>query len=282
MQFDEIDILGALTSLLKTIKETDKLKSKTLEEWPTVATTKMKFKEDSKAIYQSQELSGLDECNMYYASNYQGYCTKITDCIKSRLAWSDLELMHDILILSTQGWEKLKEDENEEVKNSITRVVERFQIPLKGAGTAVYDILPEFNDIIDYALSYISLSTLYYRSIWWRLFHAPGSTSWSNVLILIELLFSLPASNGKVERIFFLGKFHQSTMRSQLGNDSLDDLLIRNSDKIPLENYSPDASIDSWWSSKARRPWEQGEHIKSNNQVGIYSFQFRLSLQFRL
>lgn len=37
MQVDEIDILGALTSLMKTIKETDKLKSRPLEEWPTYA-----------------------------------------------------------------------------------------------------------------------------------------------------------------------------------------------------------------------------------------------------
>ena len=37
MQFDEIDILGALTSLLRTLKEVDKLASK--RAWPTFAAT---------------------------------------------------------------------------------------------------------------------------------------------------------------------------------------------------------------------------------------------------
>ena len=37
MQSDEIDILGALTCLLKTLKETDKLSSVPLVEWPTYA-----------------------------------------------------------------------------------------------------------------------------------------------------------------------------------------------------------------------------------------------------
>ena len=110
MQFDEIDILGVLTSLLKIIKETDKLKSKSLEEWPTIAGIKKKFRnEDGKVTYQNQELSGFDE--RYYTNKYQDYCSKVTDCIKSRLAWFDVELMRDIIhyylfysvILSTQG-----------------------------------------------------------------------------------------------------------------------------------------------------------------------------------
>ena len=37
MQSDEVDVLAALTSVLKTLKETEKLSSKDLEEWPTCA-----------------------------------------------------------------------------------------------------------------------------------------------------------------------------------------------------------------------------------------------------
>lgn len=39
MQSDEVYILGALTCLLKTLKETDKLASRLLEQWPTYAAT---------------------------------------------------------------------------------------------------------------------------------------------------------------------------------------------------------------------------------------------------
>ena len=39
MQSDKVDILGALTCLLKTLKETDKLASEPLTEWTTYAAT---------------------------------------------------------------------------------------------------------------------------------------------------------------------------------------------------------------------------------------------------
>ena len=39
MQYDEVDILGAMTSLLKTLKEIENLNSKPLDQWPTYAAT---------------------------------------------------------------------------------------------------------------------------------------------------------------------------------------------------------------------------------------------------
>ena len=87
--------------------------------------------------------------------------------------------------------------------------------------------------------------------MWWRLFRAPDSASWSNALILAELLFSL---SGKVERVFSLVTTIKVQKRSQLGNDSLDDLVILNSDKTVLNKFSQDSSIDLFWSAKTRRP----------------------------
>lgn len=39
MQSDEVDILGALNALLKTLRETEKLASKPQDQWPTYAAT---------------------------------------------------------------------------------------------------------------------------------------------------------------------------------------------------------------------------------------------------
>ena len=41
-----------------------------------------------------------------------------------------------------------------------------------------------------------SLSTLEYCSVWWRLFNSLSASEWSNALALVQLLLSLPASNG--------------------------------------------------------------------------------------
>ena len=55
---------------------------------------------------------------------------------------------------------------------------------------------------MDYAAHFISLSTLEYRSVWWQLLNAPSKSDWQNALLLIELLFSLPASSGILEKVF--------------------------------------------------------------------------------
>ena len=61
MQNDEIDILETLTSLLKTLHETETLATKPLEQWSTSysATLKKFTNEDNKVCYQSQEVNTL-------------------------------------------------------------------------------------------------------------------------------------------------------------------------------------------------------------------------------
>ena len=57
--------------------------------------------------------------------------------------------------------------------------------------------------MIEYAVEYIAVSSHDYKSIWWRLFHAPNASEWQNALTLATLLFSLPASNGNLESLFY-------------------------------------------------------------------------------
>lgn len=115
MQSDEVDILGTLTSLLRTLKETDKLSSTSLDQWPTyVATLRKCTEEDSSKVYQCQQLKRFSEAEQLYTSHYEVYCSRVSQCIKSRLSWSDLQLLRDIIfMLSPQGWEKALEEEND-------------------------------------------------------------------------------------------------------------------------------------------------------------------------
>ena len=68
------------------------------------------------------------------------------------------------------------------------------------------EIVGEFIALVQYAIQFISISTLDYHAVRWRLFHAPITSEWSNVLILAKILFSVLSSNGKLERVF-----HSST-----------------------------------------------------------------------
>ena len=57
MQYDHLDILQALTSVLQTVKEIEKRSTTALDQWPTYAATVEKCtEEDGKTEYQCQEL----------------------------------------------------------------------------------------------------------------------------------------------------------------------------------------------------------------------------------
>ena len=147
-------------------------------------------------------------------------------------------------------------DENNSLE-AVDRLVEHFSAPLVSAGANVDEIHAEFEGVIQYATDYISLSTLDYRAVWWRLLNAPSASDWINVLTLAELLFSLPASNEKLERIFSQLNIIESNKKTSLTNDTLDDLLMVSTMGSPLEEFNPDKAIDLWWGDKIRRPMQK-------------------------
>ena len=161
--------------------------------------------------------------------------------------------MRDIItVLATQGWEKLVRECTQ--LDGLRRLISHFTIPLESAGIDCSKIPEEFEHVLLYAIEFVSLFTLEYRSVWWRLFNSPFSSEWSNALGLMELLLSLPASNGKVERSFSQMNVIKTSKRSLLSNDTLDDLLLLTVDGVPLADFNPDAAIDIWWNDKQRRP----------------------------
>lgn len=266
MQSNDLDVLGAFTSLLRTVKEINKLSSKSLQQWSTYAATLKKLtEEDGEMVYQCQTLKKFEQAKRLYESHHQEYCFSVTSCLKSRLAWSDLQVVRDIIfLLASQGWQKvLDEEEDSEPEHgndkpdpmeAIVRLGERFKSPLEAAGADLDELPKEFREMLMYATQFISLSSMDYQAVWWRLFHAPSASEWSNILLLAELIFSLPFSNGKLERIFSTLKVIKVDKRASLSNSTLNDLLVLNADKIPLQDFNPDPCIELWWKEKTRRP----------------------------
>ena len=160
---------------------------------------------------------------------------------------------------------------SEDPLDAIDRLVDRFKFPLEGVSESaeISEIRGEFETMVSYATQFISLSTMEYHSVWWRLFHAPNCSEWSNILCLASLLFSLPVSNGKIERAFSQVNLLKSSKRTSLGNETLSDLLVLNADKVPLQDISPEAAIDLWWNAKARKPSHgPRKHYKKRTPLG--------------
>jgi hypothetical protein len=101
--------------------------------------------------------------------------------------------------LETQGWQKIV-DENEPLDQieAVFRVGSRFRAPLESAGVDIDELCAEFKDVLNHGTQFISLSTLNYQEVWWKIFHSPDSAQWTNLLTLVKLFLSLPASNGEL------------------------------------------------------------------------------------
>ena len=145
MQSDDLDILGAISSVVKSVRDTNKLSSTPLEKWPTYdyLIKNTSVDDEGQESYQSQELKNYSQAKAHYAALYQEYCVKVVECIKSRLAWSDLDLLRDIIfVLATQGWEKIVEAG--EPLEAIDRLVLRFGVPLRKANVQAAEVTSEF------------------------------------------------------------------------------------------------------------------------------------------
>ena len=71
MQADELDILGALSNLLRTVKETNKFNTKLLYQWPTYAATMKKITgENGKKVYQGQVLKKFTNAKSHFENHH--------------------------------------------------------------------------------------------------------------------------------------------------------------------------------------------------------------------
>ena len=74
--------------------------------------------------------------------------------------------------------------------------MESFRTPLEGVGAVVSEICSEFEEVVLYATQFIALSTI------GSLVAVVSLTEFFRMVTLATLLFSLPVSNGKLERVF--------------------------------------------------------------------------------
>ena len=87
-------------------------------QWYQYAATMRKIvkegEDDDCTMYQCQKLKKFSGAVSFYSSKHEEYACAVAKCIKSRLSWSDMDLMWDIIfMLSTHGWKKALEENND-------------------------------------------------------------------------------------------------------------------------------------------------------------------------
>ena len=114
--------------------------------------------------------------------------------------------------------------------------------------------------MITYVKQYLNLTTEDYHTTWWKLFNCAESGKWNNILLIVEIVFSLPVSNAAVERVFSRINITKSNRRCSLSEDRLDELVRIAIDGLPLKQWDASLAIKLWWSDKQRRPQSDSEN----------------------
>ncbi len=164
-----------------------------------------------------------------------------------------MTLLRSILaFIDTRGWcqnssTSDNDKEVDEVKIAVEYIVSHFREPLEASGVNLADIQDETEEIVEYARQYMSIETECYKKIWYKLHVAPDSQKWKNVLALCKLVFSLPFSNGHVERIFSTLKVIKTDRRTKLLTSTLCDLLEIKVEEPPLADFDAKQAVELWW-----------------------------------
>ena len=270
LQDDQINIVQGIKQILKSHSSLKRLTSKNPAEWPVTKVVLSKVRDENGGkVYQGSELRRFTDTTITTCQNEAIADLKSLDNeMRARLEWSDVDLMRSVLVfLDTQSWQELDgslhhkgEEEEEmdddhlgEIRAAVLSITDLFRAPLEARGVDLTSILDEVEDIVEYARTYLRISTDSYRKVWYQLISSPDSAKWANILMVSELLFSLPFSTAKVERLFSTLKVIKTERRTSLSCSTLNDLLEVNTEGPTLPNFSPDSAVDLWWRDTTTR-----------------------------
>ena len=284
-QEDNVDTVNAMLCLAKAKNRLQLFKEKDFEKLPHVKQFLGKCKQlDGELFYQNMKLSGFEDAKASAKVTTNIVVEKVTSCIRKRLEEEeDSEFLFKQVaqVLNTEGW--IRTDENGEVDTefadeAILSLKVRFQKPLSAAGVEISDaeFFNQWGSLLEYAKEFISVANTPYRVCWRRIFLSPRSSSWKDVLTLIQLLFTIPISNAKLERMFSKMKQVKVIERCSLSQKRLESILRIIEDGPSIEDFDPTSAVNLWLAEKGRRPNQskRRHYVKrkeSNNTLGSLS-----------
>ena len=195
--------------------------------------------------------------------------------------WSDPGLLRSILVfIDTKNW--IYKDDGVggdytmfEVRESVECIVTKFRDLLEAKEASLSSVQDEVEEIIEYSQKFLPISTSSYREIWYKLHTCHDSNRWPTLLLLSELVFSLPFSNSRVEQIFSSLGSIKTKRRTNLSTTTLHNLLEIFIEGPPLSKFSPDSAVNLWWKKcntsqrvhqKPRKPYRPRKKSSNRNR----------------
>ena len=267
LQSDELCVVRAIDSVMKAKTTIDKLKTKPFNELPSVAKVLDRVKnEEDGHFYQGIQLKDYNSGLVFLQSHCSEWVVALEECLRKRLQYQDTDLLtHAVTILATYGWQRSESPCF--AYEALDAICRRFEAPLRNASVDLSQIRDEWDDMLSYAKKYLNLVQEDYKVIWWKIFNSVDSNDWRNVLGIIELLFCLPMSNGRLERLFSQLKLIKSDRRNRLNENTLDQLLRINVEGPPLADLDASHAVELWLQDKARRVNQPNQQRSTQQSV---------------
>ena len=141
------------------------------------------------------------------------------------------------------------------VDKEIDFLSQHFLQPLLHAKCEVAMLKSEFKQIIKYTEKHIDVTNTSYTGIWRMIYQTAnlGVHSWENILLLVELCFSIPVSNAKVESGFSIMRMVETDWRARLTPERLGNLLSIYIEGPPYEDNNSERCVELFF-EKTRRP----------------------------
>ena len=270
LQYESLDIVGGINSLVKSINTLLSLTKQNPLQWPQVKLLVTKVTDDGDSqVYQGCALTEysdnvLQQCSAHAKSDLNRLDVKL----RERLQWSDMKLLRSILVfLDTRSWivcpcssntsdesELDVEQDFEQIISATDYIISLFRVPLEAKQASLSSFSDELEEAVTFARKYVSLSTEDYKKVWYKLHVSPDSKHWPNVLLLSELLFSLPFTTSCVERAFSKLNVIRTDRRNSLQVSTVDDLMEINIEGPAYETFSSSSAVSLWWTDRTRRP----------------------------
>ena len=160
------------------------------------------------------------------------------------------------LILNTKGWLHFK-DNDEFAEEALEELDLFYEKPLKSSGFngSISNLLQQWHLLFEYVLTYFSPGVNLYHILWHKIFESSKCKEWSLVLYVVELLFVLPVSNAKVERLVSFMNRIKTDSQNLLKQEHLSNLLKICMEGPDLQDFNPIPAMQLWNDAcKLQRP----------------------------
>ena len=204
-QSEDVDFVSVSMLLDQSKKQMTRLKQKDFKELPTVKRFLDNVIHDSgRYLFQDVPLKQFEIAKESVAKQKDAWLNLMSEAISMRLE-------KDESVVSKYATTVVNTERGGFVTKMMMNLLMKilnftfYEQPLKKAGFqgGLSDLLDQWHSVVEYCTKYLNIKSNY-KEVWHRIFESSKRGEWNLVLLLVELLFCLPVSNTKVERLFSL------------------------------------------------------------------------------